>query len=240
MCIHCGTNKYRKIYQNHYGPIPREADGRTFEIHHIDGNHQNNHPENLVAITLQEHYNIHLRQGDYGACALMAKKLKMTPSEISMLATKYNNERVKNGTHPLMKRPDGGSFQTDLVKKGVHPLQTRPDGTNVQTDRVSKGTHPWQTRPDGTNLQTDKLKAGVHHFSGDNHPSKIRAKNGTHHMMDKEFAKAFHRNRINKGIHSTQKSKTCPHCNRIIGVLNYGKWHGDKCKEKAQALHLGY
>jgi hypothetical protein len=26
--------------------------------------------------------------------------------------------------------------------------------------------------------------------------------------------------------------KVCPHCNKTIGYLNYGKWHGDKCKLK--------
>ena len=29
---------YRKIYEKVYGPIPREDNGRSFEIHHIDGN----------------------------------------------------------------------------------------------------------------------------------------------------------------------------------------------------------
>jgi len=26
---------YRKIYEQHYGPIPVDSDGRTYEIHHI-------------------------------------------------------------------------------------------------------------------------------------------------------------------------------------------------------------
>lgn len=31
MCIYCGTNKYRKIYENHNGPIQREDNGRAYE-----------------------------------------------------------------------------------------------------------------------------------------------------------------------------------------------------------------
>jgi len=42
MCIYCGTTKYRKIYEQHNGPIPKGMD-----IHHIDGNHANNDPNNL-------------------------------------------------------------------------------------------------------------------------------------------------------------------------------------------------
>jgi hypothetical protein len=40
MCIYCTTNNYRKIYENHNGIIPKDSDGRTYEIHHIDGNHK--------------------------------------------------------------------------------------------------------------------------------------------------------------------------------------------------------
>ena len=44
MCIYCGTDKYRKIYEQHHGPIPIDESGRTYDIHHIDGNHFNNDP----------------------------------------------------------------------------------------------------------------------------------------------------------------------------------------------------
>jgi hypothetical protein len=55
---------YRKIYEQNFGPIPKEPNGRTYEIHHIDGNHNNNDPTNLSAMTIQEHYDIHYSQGD--------------------------------------------------------------------------------------------------------------------------------------------------------------------------------
>ena len=58
---------YRKIYESHFGPIPKEKNGRSYDIHHIDGNHSNNSPENLRAVTIQEHYNIHYEQEDWYA-----------------------------------------------------------------------------------------------------------------------------------------------------------------------------
>ena len=70
---------YRKIYEAHYGPIPTQKDGKTYEVHHLDGNHSNNTPTNLTAITIQEHFDIHFAQGDYDACTLIIKRLDWPP-----------------------------------------------------------------------------------------------------------------------------------------------------------------
>ena len=141
MCIYCGTNQYRRIYSNHYGLIPKEPNGRSYEIHHIDGNHSNNNPNNLVAVTLQEHFDIHYRQKDYYAASRIAQKLKLPPEEMSRLATKSNLNRVQNGTHPFLKRSDGSSISSDKVKDGSCVLLRRLDGTSISQDRVKNGTH---------------------------------------------------------------------------------------------------
>lgn len=77
---------YRTIYQKHYGNIPVDADGRFYEIHQIDGDHTNNDPSNLKAVTIQEHYNIHYRQGDWYVCLLIFEALNITPEEKSNLS----------------------------------------------------------------------------------------------------------------------------------------------------------
>lgn len=79
---------YRKIYQDHHGPIPKDEEGRSFEIHHVDGNSKNNSPENLKAVSIQEHYDIHLSQGDWAACIRIAGKMRLSPEKISELAKK--------------------------------------------------------------------------------------------------------------------------------------------------------
>jgi hypothetical protein len=122
MCIYCGTTKYRKIYEQHYGEIPMESSGRKYDIHHIDGNHSNNNPSNLKAVSLQEHYDIHYSQQDYGACWLISRKMKLNVDELSKLASLSNDRRIKNGTHNLQKRADGSSVASDCVKNGTHPL----------------------------------------------------------------------------------------------------------------------
>lgn len=79
------SNYYRKIWEEAYGPIPKDELGRSYEIHHIDGNHANNDLSNLVCVSIEEHINIHLKQGDLGAVQLITKRLNL-PYEEYMLA----------------------------------------------------------------------------------------------------------------------------------------------------------
>lgn len=164
MCTYCGTTKYRKIYENHSGAIPKEANGRTYEIHHIDGNHSNNDPTNLKAVTLKEHYDIHYAQGDYSACMIMKlERMDYTPEEISILSIKNNLKRVQNGTHHFL---------------------TRSDGTNINTDRVANGTHNWLDGKQQTIMNKKRVEDGTHHFLGGK-LVKEKIENGTHNFLGK-------------------------------------------------------
>jgi len=53
------SSKYRKIYEEHHGKIPE-----GYHIHHKDGNRKNNSIENLICLSPEEHFNLHLEQGD--------------------------------------------------------------------------------------------------------------------------------------------------------------------------------
>lgn len=142
MCIYCGTNKYRKIYENHYGPIPKDEEGRSFEIHHIDGDHSNNDPNNLQCVSLQQHYDIHYSQGDWIAAHRIGGKLKLDASQLSILATKNNIRRVKKGTHPFL----GGEQQRKLARARL----------DSKTHHFLSDDHP----------SKKKVRAGTHHFFG--------------------------------------------------------------------------
>jgi hypothetical protein len=135
MCIYCGTDKYRKIYENHYGPIPKDAVGRSYDIHHLDGNHKNNDPKNLKAVTVQEHYNIHYSQGDYGACVKLKKRLALTPEELSILASLHNKKRwaALGRNHPAALN------NYKRVKDGTHNFL----GKDTNQKRIDSGTHNW-------------------------------------------------------------------------------------------------
>jgi hypothetical protein len=147
MCIYCGTNKYRNIYEHHYGPIPKEESGRSYEIHHIDGNHSNNNPANLKCVSIQEHYNIHYSQGDWAACVKMSSRINLPPDELVALATKNANKLVKTGKHPW-------------VGPNKHQAQ-------LNRDRILNGTHNWLDREAASKRQLNRLAAGTHHFVND-------------------------------------------------------------------------
>ena len=163
MTIYSKIN-YRKIYESHFGPIPKDDFGRSYEIHHVDGKHSNNSPENLRALTIQEHYDIHYSQGDWAACNRIGGKMKIPSAELSRLNSLQNLKRVAEHTHPFLTRPDGTSVTSDKIKRGEHNLQKRPDGTSVSSDRVKAGYHNFLTRPDGTSHASDRVKAGTNPF----------------------------------------------------------------------------
>jgi len=139
MTIYTGNN-YRKIYKQHHGPIPKDENGRRYDIHHIDGDHTNNLPDNLIAIPIQEHYDIHYAQKDYGACFLIAPRLKMSANVLSELASKRNKQQLENGTHVFQS---GMQTKNNLIRSqnGTHPFL----GGNVQRDmhrkNLENGTH---------------------------------------------------------------------------------------------------
>lgn len=221
MCIYCGTDKYRKIYEKHYGTIPKDDNGRSYDIHHLDGNHSNNDPVNLRAITIQEHYDIHRQQQDWGACLLLAKRMKISTEERSEIATFHNTKRVSNGTHPFLKKDfqksvqqkliedrnhhflGDGNFQRNIQKKlidsGSHHFLKREDGSSIASDRVTNGTHPFLGGKVSSEVANRRIREGVHHFLGESNPGKLRW--------------------------------TCEHCGKQgLGISNYNRWHGESCR----------
>jgi hypothetical protein len=68
-------NDYRKLWIEYYGAIPIDENGRSYEIHHKDGNKNNNSIENLQCLSISEHFKIHLEQKDFTACSLIASRM---------------------------------------------------------------------------------------------------------------------------------------------------------------------
>ena len=111
---------YRKIWEKTYGSIPKDIDGRSYEIHHIDGNHKNNSIENLKCLTIKEHYDEHYKNGDYGACVMIAKRMRLPHDYIS---------NIQRG----VKRPGIGG-----VKKGTIPWNKNITGYKLNTTEEGK------------------------------------------------------------------------------------------------------
>ncbi len=67
---------YRKLWIKHYGSIPVDKRGKSYEIHHIDGNRKNNSVENLLCLSIEEHYNLHHSKGEHHAANLIAQRME--------------------------------------------------------------------------------------------------------------------------------------------------------------------
>ena len=239
MCIYCGTNKYRKIYINHHGPIPVDDYGRSYHIHHIDGNHNNNDPNNLKAVTLQEHYDIHKSQGDWGACVLLAMKFNISPEETSLAARQSALKRIQEGTHHFIdpewrKKYIESDLYHDRRSAGAKRGQGRRtaegrnpfSGGSIQREsnrqRIENGTHHWLSGDIQRETQRRVVAEGRHHFQGDNHPGvkaqQERLQKGTHHLQTNN---------------PNSKQVQCPHCSKVGGAVNMKRYHFNKCKFKA-------
>ena len=75
------TKIYRKIYEDYHKCclLP------YIEIHHIDGNHKNNSIENLMPVSAIEHFEIHKKQGDKAAAALIGIRAGVSIEERAQL-----------------------------------------------------------------------------------------------------------------------------------------------------------
>lgn len=149
-------NIYRRIWEQHNGPIPKDEEGRSYEIHHIDGNRSNNHIDNLKCVSIQEHYDIHYQQKDYGACYFIALSMKKTPKEISEIISKSNKKRIENGTLPLLNKELSKQWAKRRTEEGKNPFT----GGKIQKESNKR-----------------RVKNGSHNFlKSDKHPSLIKIK----------------------------------------------------------------
>lgn len=148
---------YRRIYTQHHGEIPIDEDGKSYDIHHIDGDHTNNNPSNLVALSMKDHYELHKNQGDFGAARLIAIKMKLSKEEIASVsrdsAKKDNARRLAEGSHHFLGGDIQGQTSRERVKDGSHNFLKRADGTSLSQE-----------------VQNKKVKEGTHHFLGINNP----------------------------------------------------------------------
>jgi hypothetical protein len=207
---------YRRIYEQHYGPIPKELNGRSYEIHHIDGNDYNNNINNLKAVTIQEHYDIHYAQGDYYAAMLIAEKMKLSPAEISKLAKLNVKQQMVLGNHPFQDKEAQRKRALDQVANGTHPflggdiqrksnLNRVANGINpiIETNKqmINSGTHPLMKRANGTSVTSDRVANGNHPWIGSSMNQKM-IDSGTHPFMKKADGSSQSSDRVKNGTHN--------------------------------------
>jgi len=205
---------YRKIYEQHHGPIPVDKDGRNYEIHHIDGNPSNNDPSNLIALTIQKHFDTHFEQGDWWACMRIAQKMKFSPKQISEYSKQCQLDRIQAGTHNFL----GG----DIPRKS-------------QRKRVAEGTHQWLGE---SNPVYQQLADGTHNFLGgeiQRKHNRRRVSDGTHHLLSGAIQRTAAYQALAAGTHPSQVIRTCTVCGKVGKGTAMKRWHFDNCKDQREA-----
>ena len=221
MCTYCGTNKYRKIYKNHIGIIPEDYTGRTYDIHHIDGDRSNNTIDNLIALSIQDHYDLHYSQKDYAACVRIAQKMKWSIDQIKEIVSKQQRLRVKQGIHHFLGGEIARKAAKELVANGTHRFlggdQTRKNNKKM----IADGTHPWL----GKSCNQDRLKNGTH-------PSQITKTcphcNTTCAVNNYEKWHGDNCTKVKARAPITRNP--CPHCHALVTANILGRDHKNgKC-----------
>lgn len=119
---------YRKIWVDAYGPIPKDDAGRSYEIHHINGDRTDNRLENLQCITVETHYRLHYERGDYGAAFRIAQRLDIPPQIKSELMSLSNKKRLEQGNHPFIDEEVRKKSRESIsrnIEKGIQGLQRK-------------------------------------------------------------------------------------------------------------------
>lgn len=222
------SNNHRQIYESHYGVIPKDAHGRSYEIHHIDGDHSNNSLHNLKAVTIEEHYAIHRHQGDHGACVLLLARMNLSVEETSRLQSGYATSnamaRVANGTHHFQT----AKHRDITIKRNTDRME---DGTHIFLDPVFQNESKARLKENNS----QRLLDGTHNFLDSEFQRRNAASQisrGVHPFQDKEAAVARSKKLFSEGRHPNQVVRVCPHCAKQGVGPGMLRWHFDKCKYK--------
>ncbi len=124
---------YRKICQEHYGYSIQQMNG--MDVHHIDGNRDNNHPSNLKLVTPEEHSKIH--KNDFVKWARIGSKLGNESLRKRLIEKGQTNKEIahqkkmailrKNGLHRVPHSEETKKIISEKKKeflkdKTKHPL----------------------------------------------------------------------------------------------------------------------
>ena len=140
--------RYREIWEKVHGKIPTDEFGRTYDIHHIDGNRSNNNIENLICISIEDHYKLHLSQSkdgnikDLASVRLLSYRLNKKVCDLKgWTPSKETKEKIRKKLTGK-KRPDyvikKVSDSLKNYKWSEEQIKKRADGIKKFYDRASE------------------------------------------------------------------------------------------------------
>lgn len=240
---------YRKIWREANGLIPKDEEGRSYEIHHINGDHSDNRLDNLKCVSIREHFEIHLNQGDHQAAAAIAKRMRILPGEQKRLDSLAGKQAFseKKGFHafpPEVKAihsrkgaiaHTGKTWWTDGQK---NKRSFNSPGQGWIKGRTVSGTGPKVGSKIGVfwnngyvNVRSD-VQPGPEWTRGrflTEDQRTCRSKIGSKLVVSQAHKDAI----SNKLSGRPQPKVECPKCGKIGGAGAMVRFHFDNCKSRS-------
>jgi len=214
---------YRKKWENHYGPIPIDKNGITYDIHHIDGNRNNNDITNLKAVSLEEHCKMHLEQGDLLSAYLVAKRM----------GKYFIGWNHKEETKNKMSKAKTGKKLSEETKKKISKANTGKKLSEETRKRISEAKKGRKLSEDHKQKLSDakrsKYKRGNQHGlfgkTRPDHSAKLKGRKGIVHTDESKQKMSIAKTGI------PRNKLICPYCGKIGGDGIMKRWHFSNCKE---------
>lgn len=203
------------MWEKTIGPIPKDEHGRTYDIHHIDGNRNNDDISNLRVVSIQEHYDIHYKQKDYGCCWAISLRMGQHPSEREFLKPFINRKGIKRpdmiGDLNPMRRPEVAKKIGDCHKNKI-----------VSDEQKQKQSIAMKAKENISCPHCGKEVSGQANYNRWHGDLCLLNPN----RPDIKRTATFSNNPPGLIV------KECEHCKKMISMPNYYRWHGNKCKQK--------
>lgn len=216
-------NKYTRWYNQ----IIEQAKSRTIdgyvEKHHVIPRSLggSNDADNLVCLTAREHF----------ICHWLLTKMHLGEARGKMInalylmqgKNKYQDRYINSKVYEKL-RQEYSQYISDLNTGRVQPLEEKARQIAAITGRKrAPFSDEWKAKMSASKVGKNNNRYGA--TVSDETKQKMREKA----LGRKQSAET-----IAKKIAATQgkkrEKKLCPHCNQMIAVNTYSRWHGDKCK----------
>jgi NUMOD3 motif len=250
-------NKYEKWYEQIIENAKRPRECYT-ESHHITPKSVGgtDDPENLVNLTAREHFvchwlltKIHVDGEEHwkmlNALRIMKAENKNqqrydTPitsrvyENLKVEYSKIQSERTKGENNPMFgdkffRSEEGRLKHKEAISGERNAMKSQQMRDKMREIKTGKKRAPfsdeWLAKLTESNRGENNGMYGKKHSEDTLQKIREKAKLRTYSEETNEK-----RRRANLG--RTKPKKLCPHCNQLVAVNGYARWHGDNCKHK--------
>jgi hypothetical protein len=225
-------NKYKKWYNN----IVQNAQTRDInsytERHHIIPRSLggSNESSNLVDLTAKEHF----------ICHWLLVKIHKGEARNKMINALYmmqgNSSNQKRYTSKIT-----GRIYEHLRREYSEYIKKRNTGNQINDEQREKirQSKLGKKRPPFSEEWLANIKVARqgerNGMYGKTHSEETRAKQREKAKL-RAYSTETNEKRRQANLGSKREKKQCPHCNNLIAVNGYTRWHGDNCKLKKECI----